>query len=31
VAQRMKYVGTTLERLLFGRLLLEGEVEMQQC
>ena len=24
-AQRMKYVATTLERMLFGRLLLEGE------
>ncbi|MDD2472957.1 MAG: hypothetical protein PHR49_03090 [Methanoculleus sp.] len=25
VAQRMKYVATILERMLFGRLLLEGE------
>ncbi|MDI6867002.1 hypothetical protein [Methanoculleus sp.] len=32
VAQRMKYVGTTLERVLFGRLLLEGmEAGTQEC
>ncbi|MDK2890449.1 MAG: hypothetical protein PWR21_1081 [Methanoculleus sp.] len=32
-AQRMKYVSTTLERVLFGRLLLEGEEAggKQQC
>ena len=32
VAQRMRYVGTTLERVLFGRLLLEGmEAGTQEC
>ncbi len=32
-AQRMKYVASTLERVLFGRLLLEGEEAggKQQC
>lgn len=32
-AQRMKYVSTTLERMLFGRLLLEGEEtgDKHQC